>query len=155
MTEFKRRAKIVATIGPASQDKTTLEKMIRAGMNVARLNFSHGDHEIHAATTQLLREISSEMDVPLAIMQDLQGVKIRTGELAEPVLLTPGETAIFTTASDPAPNHIPVDFPDLHKYLKPAETILVDDGSMELTIDKVEGRIIYATVKVGGLLKSH
>jgi pyruvate kinase len=149
----KRRAKIVATIGPASQDKDTLMKLIDAGMNVARLNFSHGDHETHAETFNMLRNLSKRLCAPLAIMQDLQGVKIRVGEMDAPILLTAGETVTLTTAPQPEEGQIPVDFPDLHNYLKPAETILLDDGSMELTINRIDGRNIQATVVVGGLLK--
>ena len=77
---YNRRTKIVATIGPATQDEASLEKMIQAGVNVARLNFSHGTHKVHQVTYNRLREISQRMEKPVAIMQDLQGVKIRTGE---------------------------------------------------------------------------
>jgi pyruvate kinase len=148
-----RRTKIVATIGPASQDEETLRKMIRAGMNIARLNFSHGDHEIHAATAQRLRKLSRRLGVPLAIMQDLQGVKIRTGDFSAPVTIMPGEQITLSTSPDPPAGYIPVDFPKLHNYLKPSDTILLDDGNMELTTDRIEGQNIHATVIIGGLLK--
>ena len=155
MNDKTRRAKIVATIGPASQNETTLRRMMEAGMNVARLNFSHGEHETHAATTKLLRKLSKRLCVPLTIMQDLQGVKIRVGDMEEPVELIEGETVVFSTAEKPDPNFIPVDFSELHHYLAPDETILLDDGTKELLVEKVDGRNIHAKVIVGGLLKPH
>ncbi len=85
-----RKAKIVATIGPASQDETVLEKLLLAGMDVARLNFSHGTHETHAAWNSRLRAVSMRLGRPLAVLQDLQGPKIRVGVLPAPLTLVPG-----------------------------------------------------------------
>lgn len=150
----ERRTKIVATLGPASTDETILEQMIQAGMNVARLNFSHGTHEDHEETFNKIRRISQRLDKPIAIMQDLQGVKIRTGEI-EPVQLTPGEKIILTTAEPSPEGQIPVDYHDLHKHVLPGGTILVDDGKMELQITAVEGKQITCKVIIGGLLKPH
>jgi len=149
-----RRTKIVATLGPASNDETTLTRMIQAGMNVARLNFSHGHHEDHRETFNKIRTISSRLGLPIAIMQDLQGVKIRTGEL-EPIDLSPGEEIILTTENPAPAGQIPVDFPKLHRYLNPGSTILLDDGKMEFHVKAVEGKQITCEVVLGGLLKPH
>ena len=132
-----RRTKIVATIGPATQDEVNLQKMIKAGMNVARLNFSHGTHEVHKETYDRLRKISHRMGVPVCIMQDLQGVKIRTGEIF--MTIYPGETVTLTTATPMDDTHIFVDFPDMHRYLEPGKRILLDDGNLELVVKSVEG----------------
>lgn len=86
MDPLNRRTKIVATIGPASSSRATLEKMIEAGMNVARLNFSHGSYEDHARMIALLREVSVEHDAPITLLQDLQGPKIRVGHLPDGVI---------------------------------------------------------------------
>src|SRR5690349_3098694 len=92
-----RRAKIVATIGPATQDEASLEKAIRAGMNVARLNFSHGSHEDHLKVIQRLRKLSKELRAPVTILQDLQGPKIRVGKFEKgSIELEPGKTVVIT-----------------------------------------------------------
>lgn len=150
-----RRAKIVATMGPASQDETTLMGLIQAGMNVARLNFSHGSHADHAQTFEKIRAASKRLGIPVAIMQDLQGVKIRTGKLQEPVQIEAGQKLILTTAAAPLPGQIPVDYPELHHYLAPGGRILLDDGNLELLVDQVAGQDIETTVILGGALKSH
>jgi pyruvate kinase len=147
------RTKIIATIGPSSNDETTLLKMIEAGMNVARLNFSHGTHEDHAKTFQNLRELSHRSGKPLAIMQDLQGVKIRVGELPDPVKLNSNDLVTLTTADPPWEDKVPVDFSDLHKFLTSGSTILLDDGNMELKVISVQGHDIICRVVIGGLLK--
>lgn len=147
------RTKIVATIGPTSSDKTTLKKMIQAGMNIARLNFSHGTHEDHANIFHLLRDLSHQLGKPLAIMQDLQGVKIRVGELESPVTINTGDQIVMTTENPPGEGKIPVDFSDLHKSLSPGRVILLDDGNLELEVNEVVGRDILCNVIVGGVIK--
>ena len=146
------RTKIVATIGPSSSDKTTLQKLIRAGMNVARLNFSHGTHEDHAKTFHLLRELSHQAGKPLAIMQDLQGVKIRVGEIPSPLRINQGDQVFITTEIPPGKGKIPVDFSDLHNSLEIGSTILLDDGNMELKVIDVQGQDILCRVQVGGVV---
>ncbi|MCK7481677.1 MAG: pyruvate kinase [Candidatus Moduliflexus flocculans] len=115
-----RKAKIVATIGPASQDEDVLEKLIEAGMNVARMNFSHGTHEQHAERIALIRKVSKKLDRPVGILQDLQGPKIRVGQLDEPVQLSEGETVILyvtgTTPPDAAGKKIPGGFPPALRF---------------------------------------
>jgi pyruvate kinase len=97
-----RKAKIVCTLGPASAEESVLSRMILAGMDVARLNFSHGNHEQHAAYIQAIRRLSDELDKPVTILQDLQGPKLRVGELPEEGLqLQAGQTVILTRATQP------------------------------------------------------
>jgi pyruvate kinase len=152
-----RRTKIVATIGPASQDEQTLLSLLKAGMNVARLNFSHGSHEDHALLISRLRDISHQWGQPLTILQDLQGPKIRTGALAkENVVLAPGQRLTLTTSPVPGnENLISIDFPGLPDYVKPGNRILLDDGNLELKVIDVRGNQIEAQVVVGGSLKEH
>ena len=152
-----RRTKIIATIGPASDDKQTLQSLLQTGVNVARINFSHGEYEDHVRVIQLLREVSAELNQPLAIMQDLQGPKIRTGNLPkEGILLTAGEPLTLTTDEKPADTKlVPVDFPDLPKVVKAGGRILLDDGNLELKIIRVNNDTIETIVTLGGLLKSN
>ncbi len=152
-----RKAKIVATIGPASQDEAVLEKLLLAGMDVARLNFSHGTHESHAARTLSLRAVSTRLGRPLAILQDLQGPKIRVGVLPEPLTLAAGEQVRLypENAVRPAGVSIPVDFPQLFGVVKPGDRILLDDGRLVLTIISVGKKQVAAEVKTGGGLSSH
>src|SRR5512134_883244 len=112
-----RKAKIVATIGPSSQDESVLEKLITAGMNVARMNFSHGTHEQHAERITLIRKFSEKLGKSIGIIQDLQGPKIRVGQLDDPIQLSEGENVILYATGTTAPGNgekkIPVDFRQL------------------------------------------
>lgn len=151
-----RRAKIVATIGPATQDEANLEKAIRAGMNVARLNFSHGTHEDHLKVIKSLRKLSKSLQAPVTIMQDLQGPKIRVGKLeGGSVMLVPGEKITITTEDILGrPGLIPSDFKELPLACKPGTKILLDDGLMELKVLEVRGHLVDTEVIYGGLLKN-
>lgn len=150
-----RRVKIVATIGPSTQSEEALEKTIRAGMNVARLNFSHGTHENHLQVIRSLRKLSKDLNAPVTILQDLQGPKIRVGKFKNgSILLTPGEKISITTRDlIGEPGLIPSDFKNLHLTCKEGTKILLDDGLLELRVDAVNGQDINATVIYGGLLK--
>jgi len=151
-----KRTKIVCTIGPASNKPETLKAMIRAGLNVARLNFSHGTHEDHAKLIQMIRLVSSETGEPVAILQDLQGPKVRVGILPpEGVKLVPKETIVMST--DPAAKlpKIPVGYQDLHQDVKTGDKLLLDDGLMDVRVLEVKGRDIYCEVVTGGVLTSH
>ncbi|NTU55298.1 MAG: pyruvate kinase [Anaerolineales bacterium] len=155
-----RKAKIVATIGPASQDEDTLEKLIEAGMNVARMNFSHGTHEEHAEHISLVRKVAEKMGKPVGILQDLQGPKIRVGQLDEPMRLSEGETVIlYVTGSTPsgdAEKKIPVDFRQLFDSVRTSDRLLLDDGRLALEVVNVKDRHeLTAKVIVGGPLSSH
>ncbi len=156
----RRNVKIVATVGPASRDEPTLRALLQAGVNVIRLNFSHGSHEDHAEVIAKVRRLSHRLGKAVAILQDLQGPKIRVGALPnEPLLLQPGETVVLYPEGEPPPkpHHkaIPVDFPDLPQVARPQKHILLDDGHLELLVIGVEGHAVQAKVLLGGELRSH
>lgn len=150
-----RRAKIVATIGPATRDEKSLEKAIRSGMNVARLNFSHGSHEDHLKVIHSIRKLSKELKAPVTILQDLQGPKIRVGKFENgSIELVPGEKVTITMKSVLGkPGLIPSDFPELAISVKARDRILLDDGLMELVVLSVDGDEVEAEVVYGGTLK--
>src|SRR6266508_2259568 len=157
---MNRKAKIVATIGPASESEEMLEKLIRSGMNVARLNFSHGTHDEHAERIARIRRISEKVGVSIGILQDLQGPKIRVGELAEPIQLSEGEEITLYVTGTPPPGNgekkIPVDFRQLFDSVQPSDRLLLDDGRLALEVLSVKDHnALSAKVLVGGLLSSH
>ena len=127
-----RFAKIVATIGPASQEEAMLGHLIQAGMNVAQLNFSHGNHEDHAEVFRRIRATSERLKKPVTILQDLQGPKIRTGDLKNgQVELKPGQKYILTTQQILGNDQIvSVDYDDLPSSVKTGGRILLDDGNL-------------------------
>jgi len=150
-----RRVKIVATIGPATSDEKSLENAIRAGMNVARLNFSHGTHADHLKVIQIIRRLSNELNAPVTILQDLQGPKIRVGKFEKGFIeLKAGEKVIITMKQVMGKEGlIPSDFPELAESVHVGAKILLDDGLLELKVltvrqDEVECEVIY-----GGKLK--
>ncbi len=151
---MNRRAKIVATIGPASQDEAVIERLLLAGMNVARLNFSHGDHESHSARISTLRAVAKRLGRSLAILQDLQGPKIRVGILKEPLLLVGGKTVSLYPEGGrvPAGDSIPVDFPQLFDSVEKGDQILLDDGRLALKVTDVKKALVTVEVKTGGTL---
>ena len=155
-----RKAKIVATIGPASQDESVLEKLILAGMNVARMNFSHGTHEQHAKRIALIRKVSEKLGKPVGILQDLQGPKIRVGQLDDVVQLSEEELVIlYVTGTMPPTDcekQIPVDFRQLFDSVRTSDRLLLDDGRLALEVVSVKDRhALIAKVIVGGPLTSH
>ena len=157
---MNRKAKIVATIGPASQSEDVLEKLIMAGMNVARMNFSHGTHDQHAERIARIRSTADRLGTSIGILQDLQGPKIRVGELTEPMQLEEGETVtLFVTGTIPPGNgekKIPVDFRQLFDSVRTSDRLLLDDGRLALVVVSVKDRnALTAKVVVGGTLSSH
>lgn len=154
---MERRAKIVATLGPASQDAGTIDRLIAAGMNVTRLNFSHGTHAEYAELIQRIRSAAKRAGKAICILQDLQGPKIRVGELPkEGVPLTPGQAIVLATHhAAPNESHIPVDFPELPRFIQVGGIILLDDGNLELKATKIDTHTVETEVIVGGVLKSH
>ena len=151
------RTKIVCTIGPASNSPQVIDKLIRAGMSVARLNFSHGSHQDHAAMVGLIREASKQAGRPIAILQDLCGPKIRVGELPEEgVSLSSGQELILTTQLNKGQtNKVPVSYGDLPSQVKTGDRILLADGLMELVVEKTSAKEIQCRVVTGGVLTSH
>lgn len=150
-----RRAKIVATIGPASNTKEGLEQAIRAGMNVARLNFSHGSHEDHVKVIKYLRELSEELSAPVCILQDLQGPKIRVGKFKNGSIPLKVDQIVRITTKEILGEEglIPSDFKELAQVSQPGTKILLDDGLIELQVLKVNGDELEAKVIYGGILK--
>jgi len=152
-----RRTKIVATIGPASQDTRTIRRLIKTGVNVARLNLSHGNHEDHKTVYNRIREAAREMGIPICILLDLQGPKIRIGKLpGDEMLLVKGERVTLTSQTNSlGANEVPVEFTQLAASVHSGERILLDDGNLELRVDKIDQEHVSAIVVVGGVLKSH
>jgi pyruvate kinase len=151
------KTKIVCTIGPASESPEVLEQMIRAGMNVARLNFSHGDFTSHKKVIENIRAASRATGRRVAIMGDLPGPKMRIGKLAkEPIQLKPGDS--FTlTADDITGNsqRVSMSFAPLPQVVKPGNTLYLNDGFVQIEVVKVEGNDVECLVLVGGELRSH
>jgi pyruvate kinase len=151
-----RKTKIVCTIGPACETQDKLEALIKAGMNVARLNMSHATHDYHANLIKNIRYVSEALDVPVGILMDLQGPKIRIGTLKEKVILIPGQEYTLTTRDVPGDtNEVNVPFQDLPRCVSGGQALLIDDGLIELTVEKVNGTDIITKVARGGELKDH
>lgn len=152
-----KRTKIVATVGPASQSPEVLRAMIMAGLDVVRLNFSHGEYESHAVVIKHVRDLSDELDVPVAILGDLRGPRIRVGEIeGDTVRLEAGQTLVLT----PQPvlgneQRVSISFPGLASDLKVDDLMLVDDGDVELRVEKLDANgDIHCRVMEGGTLSS-
>ncbi|HEV2283254.1 MAG TPA: pyruvate kinase [bacterium] len=153
--ERLRRTKIVATLGPASEAEPVLRRLIAAGMDVARLNFSHGTRAEHGRTIRLLRRLAREMGAPLAILQDLQGPKIRVGRLAAPIDLKDGAAVALTTRRTAGAGRIPVPFAGLGRAVRRGSRILMKDGTIELVVTGRRGGEILCRVVRGGTLGAH
>lgn len=151
------RTKIVCTIGPASCDLETLIHLIEAGMDVARLNFSHGDHAWHAETISYVRAAAAVTQHPVAILADLQGPKLRVGQLPEGgVHLEPGALVTLSPQSIADwPSAVPVQFDQLAQAVQVGDPILLDDGLLDLRVREVHEDRVVCTVVTGGLLTSH
>ena len=159
MHEHHKRTKIVATIGPASQDTGMLRAMIRAGMDVARINFSHGDHATHANNIANIRRLAEEEHTVVAVMADIPGPKLRLGNLIhEPLELTEGDRVTLTARTDLDPERpfiVPFPHRDVLRDLKVGDRLLIDDGEIEVTVKVKAGEDVGCDVVVGGLLHSH
>jgi pyruvate kinase len=153
-----KRTKIVCTIGPASDSEEVLRAMIRAGMDVARINFSHGDDDTHLARIERIRKVAAEEDAVVAILCDLQGPKFRLGKLAqEPIMLKKGEQLRITSdlTANGANNVFPMPHPDFIRDVKPGEALLLDDGALEFMVTGKEGdHTLVCDVVVPGPLSS-
>jgi pyruvate kinase len=152
-----RATKIVATLGPASSDAATLERMIAAGVDVLRFNFSHGTAEDHINRAKLVREIAKKAGREVAIMADLQGPKIRVGKFANnKITLQVGATFILDAACKLGDeNQVGLDYPNLPNELKVGDTLLLNDGINVLTVEKIVGTAVHTKVKVGGVLSNN
>src|ERR1700704_147893 len=153
-----RHSKIVCTIGPASRSPRIIERLLRAGMDVARLNFSHGSHANHAENIAVLRAAAPHLHKPLAILADLQGPKIRTGPLAggSPVFLRTGQKFVITTARVLGDStRVSTVFTPLPREVHRGDRILLSDGLLELRVLQVRGREVICEVVNGGSLGEH
>jgi len=153
-----RATKIVATLGPASSDPEVLERLLRAGVDVVRLNFSHGTAQTHIELAALVRSTAQKVGKPVALMADLQGPKIRVGKFAEgKVMLMAGERFVLDAART-APGDIGgvgLDYKELPRDVRPGDTLLLNDGLIKLTVDRVLGDEVHTRVVVGGVLSDN
>ena len=152
-----KMTKVVCTIGPKSEDPKVLKQLLLSGMNVMRLNFSHGDHEEHGKRIKTLRKLCEETGKFVAIMLDTKGPEIRTGEFREGDVkydLVEGHKITLTTdyAFKGDDKKISVSYKDITKDLKPGDTVLIDDGLIALNVDSIEGEELHCTVKNSGAL---
>jgi pyruvate kinase len=152
-----RSTKIVATLGPASSDKLVLERMIAAGVDVVRFNFSHGTPEDHLARARLVREAAMACGREVAIMADLQGPKIRVGKFVDgKVQLAPGAPFVLDTDAEPGDaQRVGLDYKDLARDVKAGDTLLLNDGLIVLDVDRVTGNEIHTSVRIGGELSNN
>ena len=153
--DLRRRTKIVCTVGPASSSPLMLERLVRSGMNVARLNLSHGSQRDHAGYVKSIRNISDKMGFPVAILMDLPGPKYRTGEIkAGQAILKKGATFVLTTRKvDGDEKEVSVNLPNLTRDIKARDLLLVDDGAIQLRAKYVSDTDVRCSVVVGGVLK--
>jgi len=149
------RTKVVCTLGPATATPETIGALMDAGLNVARINFSHGTHEQHARTIALVRRCASERGRPVAILGDLQGPRIRMGELAAPVMVETGQDIVLCYEEQAGEGDLPVTYDHIAEDVNVGDRILIDDGLIELVVLEVEGPRVRARVVYGGLIKRH
>jgi pyruvate kinase len=153
--EPRRRTKIVCTLGPSTDGLDRLRELAVAGLDAARLNLSHGRHEEHAERAHAVREIEAEIGHPIALIADLQGPKLRIGELAEPVVLTRGERVTVTAEESATDGELPVSPAVIGEMLRPGHDVLIDDGLVRLHVDEVDGGKAHCAVVVGGRVGAH
>ena len=149
--------KVIATVGPATRSYERIRELLEAGVNVVRLNFSHGTHADHQQTVQLVRRVAQELDIAVAIFQDLQGPKVRLGDIAgEETVINTGDSFIISTETcTGSKNKASIDYPSLHEEVGEGDRILIDDGLVSLQVERVEGCDIHTRVVEGGSVKSH
>lgn len=151
-----RKTKIVCTLGPSSSSAEMIEKLIQAGMNVARLNFSHGTHAGHAQVLKRIRAVSRRLRQPVAVLMDLQGPKIRTGRVTPGVVLKAGQPLTLTSRElMGTASLVSTNYRGLSADLKPGDAVLVNDGRIRLLVEKVKGLDVQCLVQVGGELSDH
>lgn len=157
MKQNLRHTKIVCTIGPSSNSKEQLKKLVKAGMNVARINFSHGSHQGHKKVIERVRQVADELNTVVSVLADLQGPKIRVGAMKDDgqPIEEGSRVTISTRSNDEGTSDIiPIDYKNLADDASTGDRILMDDGLLELVIEDIVGQEIEAKVISGGLLKS-
>lgn len=153
----RRRAKIVCTLGPASDKPEVLTQMVQAGLDVARLNFSHGSHDDHRAVYEMVRHVSQTVGRPVAILQDLQGPKIRVGKFKNGGVELSAGQRFCITAEDilGEGNRVSTTYKDLPHDVKPGDQLLLDDGLLAMRVLEVDGLDVWTEVEIGGRLKNN
>lgn len=156
MKQIFRKTKVIATIGPACDDVPTLKAMIAAGMNVARLNMSHGDEATHAATLDRVRRAAAEIDATVAIMLDTRGREIRTGRLktGEVLLERHHQFALYNDDRTGDENGVSISSPAFHRHARKNDRVLIDDGQIELIVTDVRDDAVHCRVECGGILRN-
>ena len=149
-----RRTKIVATLGPASDSPELLHALVAAGMDAARLNLSHGTQDDHAERARRVREVEADVGRPIALIADLQGPKLRIGALAEPIVLTRGDTVTICAEESATGGELPIAPAVIGDVLKPGHDVLIDDGLVRLRVDDVDRGRAHCTVVIGGRITS-
>ena len=150
-----RKTKIVCTLGPASSNKETFTELAKVGLNVARFNFSHGDHAEQKGRMDMVKEVREELDLPIAILLDTKGPEIRTGKFKEDTYLEEGSSFILTSEEYLGDaTKCQITYEDLHKDVVPGDTVLIDDGLVGLRVEKVVGVEVHTTVLNGGVVKT-
>jgi pyruvate kinase len=149
-----RRAKIVATLGPATADPEVLRDVLEAGVNVVRINSSHGDPAEWRGWIDNVRKIAAELERHVGVLVDLQGPRIRVGELAVPIILVAGHQVVFAPESDAGADEVPTTYASLADDVSEGSVILLDDGLLAVEVTAVHGRRVHAVVRQGGVLKS-
>jgi pyruvate kinase len=155
MPSSPRRTKIVATIGPASADEDVLARLIEAGMDGARLNFSHGTHDDHGDSARRIRAAQEAAGRPLALIADLQGPKVRVGDLDQPVVVRPGDDIVVAGEDDARDGDLPVAPAVLGSVLTPGQDVLIADGLVRLRVEEVESGRARCEVITGGFIEEH
>ena len=149
------RTKIVGTLGPASASPEVIRSLIDAGLDVARINFSHGTHDEHTRTIRSIRKLAEELGRPVAILGDLQGPRIRIGDLAAPLEVRDGASLTFAHETHARAGDVPVTYEDIANDVVPGGRILVNDGLLEFVVTGVEGQRVQVRVVHGGEMTSH
>ena len=152
-----RKTKIIGTLGPASINEKTIEEMILSGMNVARLNFSHGDHEYHQNSVDVVKRVREKLKAPVAILMDTKGPEIRIKNFKDAkVVLKEGQKFILTANDVLGDETIAsVSYSDLPSQLKAGNNVLIDDGKVSMVVDSTDEKNIYCTVNIGGEVANH
>ena len=157
LKETRRKTKIICTLGPASANEETIERLIKAGMNVARLNFSHNTHEGHKETIGMIKRVREKLGAPVAILLDTKGPEIRLGDFENGFAMLERGSFFALTPDELAGNseRATITYKELYKLISPGTVILIDDGKIRLTVDRIEGSDIVCRVIVGGKVSNH
>ena len=150
-----KRTKIVATLGPSSQQRETIREMIISGLNVARINFSHGEHETHGQVIDIVREEAEKAGTVIAILADIQGPKIRLGKVAEPISVEKGDRVEFTLEEvDGSEGRVNLPHPEFIKDVHNGESVLYGDGELEFEVVEKRSQSLVVKAQMKGLIES-